>query len=262
MSNFKAIILGCGGSGAVPNIANYWGVCDPNNPKNHRTRSSLAILTPGEKCIIIDTGPDFLHQINRENLPLPDSLLYTHYHADHIMGIDELRWVAMRRKEQVPIYGSKETLDVLKKRVHYLFESKREDLYPAVLKAHEIDYFKSCQTPLLDFLPIEMDHESCIATGYRIGDLAYCLDVKRLSDQSLEALKGIKTLIIDCSGNMGDTNPVHAGVPQILRWQETIQAERIILSSLTPHMDYEVLNSETPDFINAAYDGMKINFII
>lgn len=258
----KAIILGCGGSGAVPNIGNDWGVCDPSNPKNRRTRSSLAIITPENESIIIDTGPDFLHQLNREDLPLPEYVFYTHYHADHIMGIDELRWIALKEKRQIPTYGSAETLNVLQYRVHYLYDSKKPEFYPSVLEAREIEYFKPFQTAHFEVLPIEMDHQSCISTGYRIGDMAYCLDLKRLSDEALDSLKGLKTLIIDCSGNIRDKNPVHCGLRQILEWQETLQAEQIVLSSLTPYMDYDILNAETPDFVIPAHDGMEIKFSI
>lgn len=260
LKQFQAIILGCGGSGAVPNIGNDWGICNPDNSKNRRTRSSLAVLTPDKQSCVIDTGPDFVAQVNRENLPLPEFVMYSHYHADHIMGMDELRWISLKQKRQIPAYGSSETLEVLQSRVHYLFQSRRPDIYPSVLEAREINHFEMFETPFFDVLPIEMDHESCTATGFRIGNIAYCLDVKRLSDRSLDALKGVKTLIIDCSGNMGDTNKVHAGMPEILKWQETIQAKKIILSSLTPYMDYEKIHEETPDFMVPAFDGMQIDF--
>ncbi|HBF61250.1 MAG TPA: phosphoribosyl 1,2-cyclic phosphodiesterase, partial [Methyloceanibacter sp.] len=137
----KATILGCGTSGGVPRIGNEWGACDPANPKNRRRRCALLVEREGEKGttrVLVDTPPDLREQLNDADIGLLDGVLYTHDHADHVHGIDDLRMVAYNGRRRVDVFYLKEVGDVLRRRFDYCFESPQGSEYPPVLNGHEI----------------------------------------------------------------------------------------------------------------------------
>lgn len=255
-------ILGCGNSTGVPAIGNYWGACDPENPKNRRTRSSVHIQYK-DTSLIIDTGPDFRNQINREDIRNIDGVFYTHCHGDHVNGIDELRVIRFRNKDMVPVYANQETLDDLHARFPYLFYGGKSELYPAVIESRvlapdqfgHLQHFKD-----LPFIPFEQDHGTINTLGYRFGDLGYSLDMVNLNDKAVNTLKGIKTWIVDGAGYTDSNNKVHANLDTIMALNEGIQAESIYISSLSLNMDYDRIKSEFPDYMHSCYDGLKIEF--
>lgn len=258
----QAIILGCGNSSAVPGIGNYWGHCDPNEPKNRRGRSSLAVASD-TTTIIIDTGPDFREQFNRENLKTPDAVFYTHSHSDHCHGIDDLRSFYFRGHQRpMPVYFNEETYADLHGRFKYLFEGgNNEFFYPPLLTAYtfsEEDYGRPHRVGNISFVPFPVDHGSCTCTGFRFGDLAYTVDMKTLDNSALAVLKGVKTWIVDAAAYNIKHNAVHANIEDIIGFNKTIQAQTVYLSSLTTQMDYQTLLKELPAGFLPAYDGLRL----
>jgi phosphoribosyl 1,2-cyclic phosphate phosphodiesterase len=256
----KAIILGCGNSAGVPAIGNNWGKCDPKEPKNRRSRCCLAI-TDGDKNIIIDTGPEFKVQFNGSGLSCPDAVFYTHAHADHIAGIDELRWLSELNSRVLPVYGSRETMDEIVQRFNFLFKPARPDLYAQYLQAHfweESDFYKQHEVVGFKFTLVPLDHETVTASGFRFGDFAYTTDMARMVPEALEALKGVKTWVVDSAAYKSTNDRVHCTFEKILEYNKVIQAEQVYLTAMGKSMDYKTIFNETPDGYAPAYDGLEI----
>ena len=252
-------VLGCGNSTGVPSIGNYWGACDPNEPKNTRTRSSIAVQT-ADTTIIIDTGPNFREQINREDIRKIDGVFYTHAHSDHVNGIDELRVIRFRNDGLVPVFLNEETYENLKSRFHYMFDGGKIDLYPPILEPNvfkSADYGHVQRFYDIEFIPFIQDHGTIESVGYRFGDFAYSVDMLNLDDAAIQTLQGIKTWIVDCAAYK-KPNAVHAGIDRIYELNDKIGAETVILSSLSLGMDYQTLCKELKDGYVPAYDGMKV----
>ncbi len=253
-------VLGCGNSTGVPAIGNFWGDCDPKEPKNTRTRSSIAIKTK-ETTIIVDTGPDFREQMNRENICDLDAVLYTHQHSDHIMGIDELRVLKFRnQKDIIPIYANEATIHDLEKRFNYMFKGGDHKIYPPILQTNilTIDSLgKENRIGDLPFIPFEQDHGSCTTLGYRFGDFGYSVDILDLDEAAIETLQGVKIWLVDCAAYKIE-NVVHANIDTIVRLNEEIKAETVYLTSLSLAADYQTLCKELPDGLKPAYDGLKL----
>lgn len=254
------VILGAAGSTGVPAIGNLWGNCDPKNPLNTRQRTSALIKYNGHN-IVIDTGPDFRLQANRENLEDIAAVLYTHDHGDHTNGIDELRVYKNRHDKNIDIFGSDETLLSIKSRHEHMFES-RSEFYSAVVTPHMLkaaDMRKSFEIVSgLSAIPFEMQHGHIMSTGYRIGDLAYCADMSSMPDESIAILKGINTLVVDSSGFMFPKSGVHANLEYVKELQAKLKPKNTILTVLSMHMDYDELNGMFPEHTVPAHDGLSI----
>lgn len=257
--SLKVIILGCGNSAGTPAICNFWGNCDPSEPKNRRSRPSIAVQSV-DTTLIIDTGPDIRDQINRENITQIDGILYTHAHGDHVCGIDDLRVVRLRSKKYVNVYGSREALADIERQFSYLF-TEQVSIYPKVLEPHIIEpgqFGQSITVGDIEFTPFEQDHGTCKSLGYRFGDLAYSTDVVNFDQAALDALSGIKTWIIDGAGYKMEKNLVHLTLKQVFAFNEIIQAEKVYLTHLSPLMDYRTMCKELPDGYEPAYDGLVL----
>ncbi len=257
--NLTLKILGCGASGGVPAIGNYWGECDPSEPKNNRTRSSIAVMSD-DSCVVVDTGPDFRQQLNRENIQSIDAVLYTHAHGDHVAGMDELRSFQRRYKRQVPVYGHVDTILELQDRYAYMFKDLAGGLYPSVMDPYifrDDEYCKPFDVAGIPFIPFKQDHHTCVSLGFRFGDIAYCTDMVDLEQQSIEAIKGVKTWIVDGAGKYSLTSPVHAPIPKIIEMNKEIQAEEVYLTHLSLIMDYQTLRDELPKGYYPCYDGLE-----
>ncbi|MCK6417461.1 MAG: MBL fold metallo-hydrolase [Alphaproteobacteria bacterium] len=254
-------ILGCGNSTGVPSIGNYWGVCDPAEPKNRRSRCS-ALVESGQASVIIDTGPDFREQFNKTDKANIDAVLYSHPHGDHVNGIDDLRGLVLRRKGKMPVFGNAFTVKDLQARFPYMFEGGAlAALYPPLLEPFIFDDFgKSYQVQTLHFIPFAQDHKTCQTVGYRFGDLAYSVDLLNLETDALHILHGIKTWVVDCAAYKSDEPSVHANLRTIMLLNETIGAKRVVLTSLSLGMDYQSLKKDLPPGYEPAYDGLQIPF--
>ena len=254
-------VMGCGNSSGVPSVGNYWGLCDPNEPKNRRTRCSLAVQTDNT-TIIIDTGPNFQEQMNHNNIPSLDFVLYSHHHGDHINGIDDLRSLYFRRgKKVIDIFTSQESLNELQTRFHYLFSGgNNADFYPPILKGNAFqsqNYRQLNSLGDVDFIPFEMDHGTCMSVGYRFGDLSYCVDMKSLSEAALATIKGSKIWIVDGAAYKHANHAVHADLETLYEYNKIIGAEQVYVTCLSPQMDYKMLSAELPDSFFPAYDGLS-----
>ena len=198
-------ILGCGSSGGVPRVDGDWGACDPLEAKNHRTRCSILITgtRPGcdnETQFLVDSSPDFRRQFLESGAKHLDAVIFTHDHADQCHGIDDLRVLAYGMRRRMPVYMNLETYKTLSNRFAYCFEGKGD--YPAILDAHiELEPLVPKDIPgaagSMTFLPVDQEHGRIRSLGFRFGSFAYCNDVNVLPDESIEALKGVETLIVD-----------------------------------------------------------------
>ena len=264
MSICEIKILGCGGSGGVPLATNFWGDCNPNNPKNRRTRSSIAISTK-TTTIVIDTGPDFHYQTLNNNIDNIDAIIYTHDHADHVNGIDDVRYLAIKKRifgdqdYMVPIYADKQTLDSLKTRFGYMFRTSDDGLYVPLIKPNIIKTNDKVVIKDIELQSFVQTHGKGKSLGFIIGDVAYSTDVSDLSHATLNKLNGIKTWIIDCGQFNSDFTTVHPNYNKVLEWNKIVCADKLYLTHLTPRDDYTVINNSTPNHIEAAYDGLIIN---
>lgn len=255
----KLTILGCGGSAGVPAIGNWWGNCDPAEPRNYRTRPSIALETE-TTLVIVDTGPDFREQLNREKLGCPDAIIITHEHSDHINGIDELRTLQRLHKRKFDLHAMGSTLARLQQRLDYMFLDLENGFYPAVCNAVSVRQGADITIGDLTLKTFEQDHGTIQSLGLRIGDIGYSTDVKRLDDAAFETLAGIHTWIVDAAGHHSRTNPVHACIDEVVEMNEKIRARRVVLTHLPPTMDYQTLLKELPQDFEPAYDGMTIEF--
>ncbi|MEN8236949.1 MAG: MBL fold metallo-hydrolase [Pseudomonadota bacterium] len=258
----KIRILGCGPSGGVPLVGNVWGNCDPENPKNRRLRTSTLVTHRG-KNILIDTSPDLRRQLLDAGVTRIDAVLYTHDHADHTHGIDELRPLYFgNRKNSIQVYGNQATIDRIQRKFKYLFDPKEDelsrDLYPNILQANVIGA-KSFDLFGLSIQPFLQDHGYSRSLGFRIGDMAYSTDVVRLDEDAFKVLQGVKLWLVDC---LAETpRRTHSHLEQTLKWIERVGPGRAILIHMNQELDYEVLKGKLPEGIEPAFDGMEIEVL-
>lgn len=257
-------ILGCGSSGGVPRIGNDWGVCDPENPKNRRSRCGIHVAVQPYSddaaiSILIDTAPELREQLIRNNIGKVDAVLYTHAHADQAHGIDDLRALAYNKRGQMPVYSNAATISELEERFSYCFKQPEGSPYPPILKSMEPvmpfePFMVGNESMQVDVLPIDQDHGTIRSLGFRIGNFAYCNDVVNLPEESLKAIEGVKLLIVDALRYT--EHPTHAHLAKSLQWIERSGAEKAILTNLHIDMDYDKVSAETPDHVFVAYDGI------
>ena len=257
-------ILGCGSSGGVPRIGNDWGVCDPAEPRNRRSRCSILIRSwatgAGEPTLIlVDTSPDMRDQLLAARIDRLDAVLMTHEHADQCHGIDDLRALVIRHRRRMPVHMDQVTGDIVTRRFAYCFEGSGG--YPAILDKH-ID-LEAGQAVRIEgpggpvrILILAQDHGGIPSLGFRIGTFAYCNDVVRLPEETLERLSGLDTLVVDALRYTA--HPTHATVAQALAWIERLKPRRSILTNLHVDLDYATLKAELPAGVEPAYDGLEL----
>ena len=251
----KITILGCGSSGGVPLIGGNWGDCDPNDPRNRRTRASV-LVEDGDTTIIIDTSPDMRQQLLACNAQKLDAVLYTHAHADHCHGIDELRSLNWLMDKPILVFADATTMTELESRFPYIFHGtpRHSNYYKPAVTAHVIA--GSFQVGELPVLPFEQDHGYGKTLGFRIGDFAYSTDAKGLDESAFDALKGIKVWVVDCVRE--EVHPTHSHLVQTLAWIDRVQPERAYLTHMNHTMDYTAVAAKLPKGVWPAYDGLVI----
>jgi phosphoribosyl 1,2-cyclic phosphate phosphodiesterase len=253
----KVTILGCGAAGGVPMISAGWGQCDPLEPKNRRLRPSI-LLQEGDVTVLVDTGPDLRQQLLSAEVRHLDGVLYTHGHADHTHGIDDLREVNRIMRAPIPAYGSQDCLDDIAKRFAYVFDDLDLETMP-VYKPWLIP--KPVEGPFAlgpwQVQPIDQDHGYGRTLGFRIGKFAYCTDVWEFPDSSLEMLYNLDCWIVGCL--IDQPHPTHAHVDKVLAWAEIIKPKRVIFTHMSPRLDYQALAKRLPAGMEPAYDGMEFN---
>lgn len=261
-----ATILGCGSSGGVPRIGNVWGDCDPEEPRNRRRRCSLLLEGWSEGSdmptrVLIDTGPDLRQQMLDAEVDRVEAVLYTHAHADHIHGIDDLRVLALHNRKRVDVYFDPETGARLHEAFRYCFISPPGSDYPPILNGHEIS---PGQELVIDgpggMIPItvfEQTHGRITSLGFRIADFAYSVDLSGFPDTSVQVLQGLSLWVLDCL--RPTPHPSHLSLPEALDWIEKLQPRSAVLTDMHIDLDYNRLEAETPEHITPAFDGMQID---
>ncbi len=246
-------ILGSGSSGGVPLATGDWGQCDPNNNKNRRTRASIHINIDG-LSFIVDTGADFRSQLLANAITKIDAVLYTHAHADHIFGMDDLRHFHFKQGKPTPIYADDVTLGYLKQAYGYAFQAPAGP-YQTFIIPHE--FKNECFKVLgIDIIPIKLDHTVMTSWGFRIGDFAYCTDFKQIEAKELEKLNTLDTIIIDCL--MFDDHKTHVKFDETMAILDIIKPKHAIFTHMNQHMDYETALKKCPPHVEPGYDGMQI----
>lgn len=258
----KVTILGCGSSGGVPQIGGedgrgWWGACDPGDPLNRRTRSSILIEGGGGGRLLVDTAPDLRAQLLACAVPGVDALFFTHEHADHIMGLDEVRVLNRIAGRPLEAFATERTLGILRKRFDYAFLPSTEPFFfrPAIepipfragdrltIAGHEVQTFSQ-------------DHAVMETIGLRIGNFAYSTDLVRLPEASLALLHGLDTWVVGCYQRRPHT--VHAHLDQVLAWVECLRPRRTVLTHMSPDLDHGWLCANLPAGIEPAHDGMVL----
>lgn len=259
----KVTILGCGTSGGVPRIGNEWGQCDPNNPKNRRRRCALLLEREGPDGVtrvLVDTPPDLREQLIDAGVGLLDGVLYTHEHADHCHGIDDLRMVAYNGRRRVDVYYSDVTGEVLRQRFAYCFKTPEGSEYPAVLNGHEIRPGEIVRIDgaggAVEAVPFLQRHGHSDTLGFRFDDIAYSPDVSDFPAVSLRYLEGLDIWILDALRYTH--HPSHLSLEQALAWIERLSPKRAVLTHMHADLDYETLADTLPSGVEPAYDGMVL----
>ncbi len=256
-------ILGCGSSGGVPRPGLGWGDCNPANPKNRRRRTALLIQRRsghGLTSVLIDTSPDLREQLLDAKVNWLDGVLYTHAHADHIHGIDDLRALVLYKRRRVDIYCDNFTSALLRARFDYCFATPPGSEYPPILNEHRIKAANavtiSGEGGSIITLPYLQVHGSIPSLGFRFGKLAYSCDLSGLPDDSVAALADLDVWILDALRYK--PHPSHLTVEQALDWVSRVKPRRAVLTNLHADLDYDTLRAELPPNVEPAFDGMQI----
>ena len=265
MGLLKFTILGCGSSGGVPRIGGNWGACDSSNSKNRRGRCSLLIQlqqNSKETRVLIDTSPDLREQMLNSGVGTLDAVVYTHAHADHVNGLDDLRMIFLNNKKRVPIWADQQTLKALKNRFGYAFTQPEGSDYPPILQPHLIEGPVEIDGNggRIKLIPFPVLHGGIIALGFRIGPLTYTPDVSEMLPSSWSVLKGSQCWVVDALRRR--PHPSHVHLEQTLEWIRKENPPQAILTNMHIDLDYQTLLDETPSNVAPAYDGMSLVFEI
>jgi len=256
-------ILGCGSSGGVPRIGGHWGDCDPANPKNRRRRCSMLVereTDQGVTRVLIDTSPDMRDQLIDAGVGALDGVIYTHSHADHVHGVDDLRMVVFNMRERVNVWADQSTCDALLDRFGYVFIQPEGSSYPPILNLNLLNGPVRI-TGLggeITFTPFEVEHGRIDALGFRIKDLVYLPDVSAMNEAAWDVVSRANCWVLDALRR--DPHPTHSHLEQSLEWIEKSGVPNAVLTNMHIDLDYETVLAETPDHITPAYDGMIIEY--
>jgi phosphoribosyl 1,2-cyclic phosphate phosphodiesterase len=254
----RVTILGSGSATGTPEVGRGWGKCDPDNPRNRRLRPSI-LVENGPTTILVDTSPDLRQQLLNANVSRLDAVLFTHFHADHVHGIDDLRSINRAMDAPLDAYADAETMAVIGERFGYAFEplaEGSETYYKPTLVPRHIDAGESFSIEDIKVTPFEQDHGFCTSMGFRFGPIAYSTDLTDLNVDAFRVVEGVETWII---GTLTDRpHPTHAHVEKALAWIERVKPRRAVLSHLGTRLDYAVLAARLPLGVEPAYDGLII----
>ncbi|MXO95712.1 MBL fold metallo-hydrolase [Erythrobacter aquimaris] len=252
----KLLMLGSGTSTGVPRIGNDWGGCDPGNPRNRRTRVSIIVENNAGKRVLIDTSTDLRAQLLANNVAKVDAVFWTHDHADHCHGIDDLRVMRYDRTNPLPGYASKVTCDRLRKRFDYVFEGQFG--YPTLMDLQEVGQVRLVAG--FDFGYVEMPHGPVTSTGFRFEadgkSIGYATDFSEITKGMVSCFKGTDLLVVDCLRRR--PHPTHAHLEMAIDFARRCKAKRAVLTHLDKSMDYAALEAEVPKGFIVGYDGLEI----
>ena len=266
MAELRFTILGCGSSGGVPRIGGHWGACDPDNPKNRRRRCALLVereTSDGITRALIDTGPDLREQLLDAGIAELDAVIWTHAHADHTHGLDDLRQVVYNMKSRLDAYADAPTKRDLLARFGYAFTQPEGSSYPPILTLHDLP-----DTPFkikgaggtIPLTPFRVNHGAMDALGFRIHDLAYLPDIAQMNETAWQAVENLDCWILDALRRA--PHPTHAHLSLALDWISRAAPKRAILTNMHIDLDHATIDAETPPHITPAHDGMVIRYAV
>jgi phosphoribosyl 1,2-cyclic phosphate phosphodiesterase len=263
MARLTFTILGCGSSGGVPRLGGIWGDCDPSNPKNRRRRCSMLVTretAEGATRVLIDTSPDMRDQLLDAGVGALDGVVYTHSHADHMHGIDDLRQVVFNQGSRLPVWADPPTQEALLSRFGYAFVQPEGSPYPPILDLHTLHgpvTVPGAGGPVT-LTPFRADHGSMDVLGFRIGPLAYLPDAVDIPAESWPVLDGLDCWVVDALRRK--PHPTHAHLDLTLSWIARARPARAVITNMHIDLDYEILKAELPPHITPAFDGMTITY--
>ena len=257
----RVTVLGCGGSAGVPMIggadgAGDWGACDPMEPRNVRSRSSIVIESDGAR-LLVDTAPELRVQLLACRVPAVDAILYTHAHADHITGIDDVRILNRIANRPLEAFATRRTLEELGRRFGYAFRPwEPPNFFRPVLEPREVAPGQTVRMAGMAVRLFEQDHGYAPTLGLRIGGFGYSTDVVALDEAALDTLSGVDTWLVGCFCRA--PHPTHAHVDPVLDWAARIGARRTVLTHMGNDMDFATLLRRLPAGIEPGYDGQVL----
>jgi len=258
MSSLRLTVLGSGTSTGVPTIGCDCAVCLSTDPKDNRLRPSV-LLHYGGYNVLIDTTPDFREQALRLRLKRIDAILFTHAHADHILGLDDVRPINYHQKMVIPAYGTDETLDVVKRVFRYAFDgapsqssSPRVDLRPITEEPFELFG--------MNIIPIKLMHGDGVSLGFRFGRLAYLTDHSAIPEESKSKLQDLDILFLDALRHR--PHPTHSTVAQSLESAEELKANRTYFTHICHDLPHAATEATFPPNVRLAYDGLELEVAI
>ncbi len=266
MPRLRATILGCGSSGGVPRLGGDWGACDPANPRNTRRRCSLLVeRVEGDDAtrVLIDTSPDLRAQQLDAGVGMLDGVVYTHAHADHVHGIDDLRMIVFNRRSRLPVWADADTAGALVNRFGYAFFQPMGSDYPPILELNTLNTLKGAfavEGPggAIPLAPLRVRHGGIEALGFRIHDLAYLPDVSEIPHAAWACLERLDCLILDALRRR--PHPTHAHLERSLAWIARAAPRRAVLTNMHNDLDYDALAAEVPPNVLPAHDGLALDF--
>lgn len=258
--NAEITFLGSGTSMGVPTLGCRCAVCTSADPRNRRTRPSIAVRW-GERprTVVIDTGPDFREQALREDIRHIDAVFYTHAHADHILGMDDLRPLSFSHKPGfLPLYADQSTAAILRRIFDYTFSA--DSTYPmrARVELRELDGTQAAAVDGVTFRRVPVMHGAQPVAGFRFGRAAYLTDMSSIPEESLPLLEGLDVLILDAL--RPQPHPSHANLEQALGWVERVRPRHAWFTHMSHEVDHEAVESSLPEHVRLSYDGLRISF--
>jgi phosphoribosyl 1,2-cyclic phosphate phosphodiesterase len=271
MATLRITMLGCGSSGGVPRATGDWGVCDPNEPRNRRSRCSMLLQRwrgePGDAreatTVLIDTSPDLRLQLAQAKPAYLDAIIISHDHADQTNGFDDIRAYFIQARRQIPVWMDEPTRASFMPRFGYAFRS--EGGYPAIalhgghiapLVPVEIDG----PGGLMEILPLRQDHGFSQSLGFRIGPAAYSNDLVGMPEESFAALGGLKLWIVDALREK--PHPTHAHLDMSLEWIARLKPAHAVLTNMHIDLDYRALQARLPAGVEPGYDGWRADLAV
>jgi phosphoribosyl 1,2-cyclic phosphate phosphodiesterase len=258
----RVVVLGSGGSAGVPLIGGPdgrgdWGVCDPAEPRNRRTRPAIVVMR-GETHLLVDTGPDLRAQLLANGISKIDAILYTHAHADHVSGLDDVRILNRIAGRPLEAWGLAKTLEELRQRFGYAFQliENMNFFYKPALIARPLEPPAPVRIAGLEIVPFRQNHGFSETLGFRLGPFAYSTDVVELDATAMEILAGVDTWLVGCFQRA--PHKTHAHLAKVLDWAVRLGVRRTVLTHMGTDMDWGWLCAHLPAGVEPAYDGMVI----
>ncbi|MFO1125572.1 MAG: MBL fold metallo-hydrolase [Methylocystis sp.] len=256
-------ILGCGSSGGVPRVGQGWGKCNPDNPRNRRRRCSILVARGPDDAatqLLVDTGPDLREQLIDANVKRLDAILYTHPHADHTHGVDDVRGLVILSGRRIPAYMDEPTSRAFATKFDYIFKTPPGSFYPPLMIEHRLHLGRAVTIDgpggEIVATPFRLDHGDMDALGFRFDNVAYTPDLHAIPPESAQFLEGLDLWIIDALRHQ--RHGTHLSVGQALDFIAHFQPKRAVLTDLHVDLDYDALAGELPENVTPAFDGMTL----